>query len=285
MPRDQIPSLTKIIKQVLKPFLPPVVLSIYHTLLEKVIFKHQSLKKAITVFNSKKPVFILNYRPTYDEDGLFTNHNCDFVDDPLFKTSYDLGFETNSSKNWHLRWRVYIACWLADRASKVDGDFVECGTNKGMLALAIANYTNFRELNKNFYLVDTFSGLVDNLSTETERKRANPSLEYEECYNAVRETFSDFSNVVICRGWVPDILPKVTATKISFLHIDMNSAVPEIAAGEYFWDKLAPAAPILLDDYAYPGFHEQKLAWDAFAEEKGVKVLSIPTGQGLILKP
>ena len=77
----------------------------------------------------------------------------------------------------------------------------------------------------------------------------------------------------------------MTATKISFLHIDMNSAAPEIAAGEYFWDKLAPSAPILLDDYAYPGFHDQKLAWDAFAEGKGVKVLSIPTGQGLILKP
>jgi len=110
---------------------------------------------AATVFNSKKRVFILNYTPTYDEDGLFTNHNCDFVDDPLFKTSYELGFETGGSGNWHWRWRVYIVCWLADRASKVEEDFVECGTYKGMLALAIANYTNFRELNKRFYLVDT----------------------------------------------------------------------------------------------------------------------------------
>jgi len=72
---------------------------------------------------------------------------------------------------------------------------------------------------------------------------------------------------------------------VSFLHIDLNSALPEIASGEYFWEKLTKSSAILLDDYAYPGFETQKTAWDSFAREKGVKILTIPTGQGLILKP
>ena len=39
-------------------------------------------------------MYVLKYKPTYDEDGLFTNHNCDcdFKKDPLFKKSYGLGY-------------------------------------------------------------------------------------------------------------------------------------------------------------------------------------------------
>jgi hypothetical protein len=41
----------------------------------------------------------------------------------------------------------------------------------------------------------------------------------------------------------------------------------------------------LLDDYAYAGYRSQKLAMDAFARSKSVQILSLPTGQGLMIKP
>jgi hypothetical protein len=41
---------------------------------------------------------------------------------------------------------------------------------------------------------------------------------------------------------------------------------------------------ILLDDYAYPGYPLSKKGMDEFANRKGVQVLSLPTGQGLIIK-
>jgi hypothetical protein len=41
---------------------------------------------------------------------------------------------------------------------------------------------------------------------------------------------------------------------------------------------------ILLDDYAYSGFHHQKSAMDLFAKKNGISICSLPTGQGLILK-
>ena len=228
--------------------------------------------------------YILKYAPTYNEDGLYTNHNCDFMEDPLFKEAYDLGFATGSSKGWHMHWRVYIACWLADRAKDMKGDFVECGTNRGLVSRAVVHYTNFGELPKKFYLMDTFCGLFDEYQSGIELKRRN-FIKYEECYDDVKKTFAEFDNVILIRGVIPKTLPMVQTKKISFLHIDMNCAAPEIAAGEYFWDKLVKASPLLLDDYAYPGFHEQKIAWDAFAKRKRVKVLTLPTGQGLILKP
>ncbi len=65
----------------------------------------------------------------------------------------------------------------------------------------------------------------------------------------------------------------------------MNTRDPEIAAAEYFWDKLVSGAAIVLDDYGWRKHIEQKRAFDDFASRRGVQVLSLPTGQGLILKP
>ncbi len=84
---------------------------------------------------------------------------------------------------------------------------------------------------------------------------------------------------------IPDTLPQVKAEKVCYLLIDMNCAAPEIAAAEYFWDKLVSGAAIILDDYGWDGHIVQKQAMDEFARRKGVSVLQLPTAQGLILKP
>jgi hypothetical protein len=65
----------------------------------------------------------------------------------------------------------------------------------------------------------------------------------------------------------------------------MNCVEPEIAAAHHFWDLLVPGAIMLLDDYGHPRHREQKLAFDQFAREKGVKILSLPTEQAIIQKP
>jgi hypothetical protein len=65
----------------------------------------------------------------------------------------------------------------------------------------------------------------------------------------------------------------------------MNCSPPEVAAIDFFWDRLLPGAVVLLDDYAYFGYEPQKHAMDAFARQKHVMIASLPTGQGLLLKP
>jgi hypothetical protein len=65
----------------------------------------------------------------------------------------------------------------------------------------------------------------------------------------------------------------------------MNCSTPEIAAIEFLWERLVPGAFVLLDDYAYHGYLSQKIAMDRFAQEKEIKILSLPTGQGLLVKP
>ncbi len=64
----------------------------------------------------------------------------------------------------------------------------------------------------------------------------------------------------------------------------MNCAYPERAALEFFWDHLSPGAIVLLDDYAYFGHDRQASTMDAAACALGTRILSLPTGQGVLIK-
>lgn len=222
---------------------------------------------------------------TYNEDGLATTHNADFLTDGRFAEAYAAGKSTGSWTFGDLHWRAYIVCWAAERGASLEGDFVECGVNRGGYSLSVIHYVGFEKLDKTFFLLDTYEGLVERLISPEEKARGVRTGEYEPCYEAVVKTFSPYENVKIVRGPVPDTLPEVTAEKIAFLSLDMNTRDPEIAAAECFWDRLVSGAAIVLDDYGWRKHYEQKRAFDAFAKERGVAVLALPTGQGLILKP
>jgi len=90
---------------------------------------------------------------------------------------------------------------------------------------------------------------------------------------------------ILVRGKVPDTLAGAGVGRACYLSIDMNLVAPEIAAIEFFWDKLVPGAPVVLDDYGWAPHRPQKDAMDAFAATKDVPILALPTGQGLIIKP
>lgn len=57
-----------------------------------------------------------------------------------------------------------------------------------------------------------------------------------------------------------------------------------VGFGHFFRERLMPGALMLLDDYAYRGHRPQKVATDGFAQTRANKILSLPTGQGLLIK-
>jgi hypothetical protein len=228
--------------------------------------------------------------PAYDYDYLMTGNVAGFLKDPRFLDAYSHYEATHVNpwfKQYKIYWRLHVMIWAANKMRAVEGDFVECGVYRGASVRAIMQYMDFAKLNKKFYLLDTFAGTDEKYLSEDERQRnANWKSMYEkDYYDDVVNTFKQFPNVKIIRGTVPDTLTQVDTNKVAYLSIDMNGALPEIAAAEFFWDKLVSGAVIVLDDYGRPSFPETKIKFDAFAASKGVEVLSLPTGQGLILKP
>ena len=228
----------------------------------------------------------------YSSDLLYTYHNCDFMKDPKFIKSYCLGKATDVNqtvlKNYDIYWRIHVLCWAANHAKNIPGDFVDCGVNTGIFARSVINYIDFNATGKTYHLVDTFAGLDARYSTQEElgQELNQKYTKYKDTlYDQVKNTFRDF-NVNIIKGAVPEALPLVTAEKVAYLSVDMNCVKPEEDALNYFWDKLSPGGIIILDDYGYGNVtNEQKKAHDRFAHSKGVEVLSLPTCQGIIIKP
>lgn len=228
----------------------------------------------------------------YDQDGLRSIHNHEFMDDPAFRKAYERGVRAvGADYRWH--WRVHVGLWAAACAARREGDFVECGVNRGFLSSAIMESLNWDSLGKHFYLLDTFRGMDERFVSPADR--ASGAMEknvnnlasgfYVQGIEEVRANFSQWKNVSLIEGSIPETLPQVRAAKIAYLHLDMNCSSPEIAAIQFFWERLVQGAFVLLDDYAYHSYLSQKIAMDQFAREKGIKILSLPTGQGLLSKP
>jgi len=247
--------------------------------------------KKINHKKDKEFLFITKEGLTYSENFLYTYHNADFIKDPLFIESYNLGKATDKQKtllkNNDIRWRIHVLCWAAYHGVHLDGDFVDCGVYTGIFSRAIINYIDFNSTGKKYYLLDTFTGLEPLYSTEKEMKR-NESFGYasqSQVYEEVTQTFKNF-NVEIIKGAVPETLIRVKSNKICFLSVDMNCVLPEIEALEFFWNKMVSGGIIILDDYGYANStNDQKEAHDKFAKSKGVMILTLPTCQGLIIKP
>ena len=235
---------------------------------------------------------IINTRRHYDADGLFTVHNDHFRRDAAYQAAYQRGLEASDGVDPHLEWRAHVALWVASSALGAEGDFVECGVNTGFLSSAIMKNLNWAEVARRFYLFDTFAGPVVSQFSAAEIQRGRLKVAektiasggYQTDMDRVRANFAEWPNAVVVQGAVPDILPAAGIASVAFLHIDLNCAYPESAALQYFWSRLSPGALVLLDDYAYFGYESQTEAIDSVARSLGFNVLSLPTGQGLIMK-
>jgi hypothetical protein len=78
------------------------------------------------------------------------------------------------------------------------GDFVECGVNIGIFSLAICNYVNFNELDKTFWLFDTFEGIPKEQMSEAELalgRESESAAHYPPCYEVAKRNFAEFPRV------------------------------------------------------------------------------------------
>lgn len=222
----------------------------------------------------------------YDSDGLYTIHNSGFRNEDSFKIAYEKGADTTSwGLNPKIEWRVHTILWAAKKCIELDGDFVELGVNRGGFCQSILTYLDFNAHNKKFWLFDSFEGQFhyDILNSEETTGIKEKNYNYQNSYDYVKSLFKN-DNVEIIKGLVPDSLSSYNGHQVAFLSIDMNSSIPEIAALEFFWEKVVAGGVIVLDDYCYYGHLDQYIAMNDFCRKNKLNILSMPTGQGIIVK-
>ncbi len=228
----------------------------------------------------------------YAEDGIVTVHGGSFRDDPRFREAYARGVKASRGVDPRFEWRVHTALWAAEASLRVPGDFVECGVNAGFLSSAILQYLDWNRVGRRFFLIDTFAGPVLEQFSEHEVRASRRDIAlaaladgaYVTDVDRVRENFAEWPAAAVIQGAIPEVLPTAGIEQVAFLHIDLNCALPEQAALEFFWDRLSAGAAVLLDDYAYRGHENQRRAIDQVARRFDRSVLALPTGQGLILR-
>jgi predicted O-methyltransferase YrrM len=219
------------------------------------------------------------------EDGIFAHKHHDFLNNSQFEHAYTLAIEQCTARQLdpHIRWRARIFEFFFKQ--KLGGRCVELGTGFGFLfyfALTKAELDGEDLSTTQVLLIDKFDDMfVDRttgVSTGLTNQRYAPSSDY------VLRSFARFSSVQVMQGVVPSVLSNVNLPEISFLHVDLNAALPEVEALEMLWPRLLPGAVVILDDYGFPDFVNSQEQHDALARKLGYEILALPTGQGLILK-
>lgn len=238
--------------------------------------KQEHLPKFNEAVESLSKVFAY----TFAGDMLITfDRNTGFLEDERFMQAFNASVATPIEKT--LVWRLHVLCWCAQNGLRRAGDFVECGVFRGFCSAVATRYLDFGSRDKQWYLYDTFAGIP---ADQLDAGKASPA-EYAAAglYEACRERFAAYRNVHVIQGRVPEVLHGRAPDKVAFLHLDMNSAPAELAALEFFWERLVPGALVLLDDYGWRGYRAQKLAEDPFFAAHGLQVLELPTGQGIVM--
>lgn len=233
------------------------------------------------------------YRMDYFSDGLgVTNRELGFLTDKTFAAAWDKAVLLNR-EGWSrrrevpdVRWRAHVCCWAARHGLDIEGDFVECGVHTGLFSLTVCNFLNFATKKKRFLLFDTFAGIpLDGLSEEEKADAVehNEKL-YFDVYGYAKRNFAEFPNAHLIRGILPESLEAVSVERIAYLSVDLNNATSERKTIEALWPKLSPGACVVIDDYAHRGYRPQYDMWNEFASRAGKSVLTLPTGQGLLIR-
>ncbi|WP_394791813.1 class I SAM-dependent methyltransferase [Rhodoferax sp.] len=209
-------------------------------------------------------------------DQLFTfNRNLSFMDDEAFVSSMEKNAVDEVERG--IIWRSSVLLWGIRNGLRLEGDFVECGCYKGTSVRVVCDAIDFAKVDKQYFLYDMFE------HNDSMPHHAMPEHSAQ-LYQDVTERFADMPNVVVTQGRIPDVLEHVAPEKIAFMHIDMNNAEAEVSALEVLFDRMVPGALLVLDDYGWAAYAEQKQAEDAWLATRGYRVLELPTGQGLVIK-
>jgi hypothetical protein len=69
------------------------------------------------------------------------------------------------------------------------------------------------------------------------------------------------------------------------MHVDLNLSAPTLQALEWAFPRWSVGGICVLDDYLWAGYEDQKQVVDEFFRNKGLPIVGLPTGQGIVIRP
>ncbi len=220
----------------------------------------------------------------YASDGFATKSRLAFTTDPAFVHAYDrMLLARGEANDLGIHLRVHQALWAASVCKKLPGDFVECGTGRGLIFSAILDYIEeWDSLGKSAWLFDTFSPFHLDPQTGENDSSGGISANYAVNLESTLRNFEEWPRVNLVPGLLPESLDTVDLKSIAFLHLDLNFAPAEEKVLLKLWPLLVEGGIVLIDDYGQTD--AQNATHTRLAKQFGVEVLTTGSAQGIIIK-
>ena len=224
----------------------------------------------------------IEYR--YASDGFATKSRLAFMTDPTFVHAYErMLLARGEANDLGIHLRVHQALWVASVCRKLPGDFVECGTGRGLIFSAILDYLkDWNSLGKTAWLFDTFSPYHLNQQSGQNDPSTGVSGNYAVNLESTRRNFQEWPRVNLVPGMLPDSLNTVDIKSIALLHLDLNFAAAEETVLSKLWPLVVEGGIVLLDDYGQTD--SQNETHTRIAKQFGVEILTTGSAQGVIIK-
>ena len=181
--------------------------------------------------------------------------------------------------NYHSLDRRYALDQLMKVVCHLEGDTAECGAHHGASSYLICR--RIAGLRKQHHVFDSFEGLS---APGKEDGTYWTSGVFATSDEVIRARLKEFDFVVIYKGWLPARLHEVGDRQFCFVHIDVDLFQPTLDSVRFFYPRMIAGGMIICDDYGFESCPGARQAMDSFFSDKPEPVVSLPTGQGLIIK-
>jgi len=177
----------------------------------------------------------------------------------------------------------------------VPGARAECGVYRGATALLLCHAWRSRRPDfrgEDFYLIDSFSGTSESVTQDLiPVRQANGRTRMEPFFPAgktdtspelVRGNFTDFPEVTVCAGWIPQVFSTLPDRDWGFVRLDLTLYEPTLATLEYFYPRLNPGGVVTCDVSIFcPGAEK---AWEEFCARRDVPYVIVGHRQYFLIK-
>lgn len=165
---------------------------------------------------------------------------------------------------------------------------VEVGVDRGASLLTLFK---FAENNSTIIGIDVFEGLKKNNISKFDKYYEKGDLNrqnYQYLFDKCKKLSNEKKKVILFKGFFPNLkkndLKFFKKKKITFLHLDTDLYFSTKDALIFFYEKLEKNGIILCDDYNFINQPGVKKAFKDFKKIPANKIISLDTGQALIIK-
>jgi O-methyltransferase len=226
----------------------------------------------------------IDREPSFASDGLTTVHHSPFVADDEFNRLWDRVSEAWFGGPADIRWRVWLLTRCARHCRALPGSFVEFGVYRGgcsYMVLATAGLDHSRRL----FLFDTFAGIPADRLTKAEYAAGLAGALADTSVDYVRGFLVEWADhLELVAGDIFDTLPRTEIGPVAFCHLDLNASQPTRLALEYLYPRLVAGGMLVMDDYGWAGYEDQREVLETFFAGKPEELIALPTGQALVVK-